>query len=208
MRQAAVVLMVALAGCGYAKQANVDAALNQVRQDMQAADRSTAETLGARIDQNAQRVAALEQQLQQLRTDFGARIEQLRGEFAGMVAFDMPVHFGFASSDVRPEDEALLNRFAAVVKQYYAGALVTVEGFTDAAGDPAYNLRLGRARGDAVRSYLEAQGVPAAQMRVVSYGEAANRLVAPRLAGDRPGAEANRRVAFVVDARPAGGAVQ
>jgi len=45
MRRLAVVLMLALSGCGYAKQTNVDAALSQLRQEMQAADRSTADAV-------------------------------------------------------------------------------------------------------------------------------------------------------------------
>lgn len=203
MRQAALVLMLALAGCGYAKQKNVDAALGQLRQEMRAADQSTSESLGARIDQNAQRLAALEQQLQQVRTEFGGRIEQLRGEFTGMIAFDLPVHFGFAESDIRSEDQPVLDRFAAVVKQYYPGVTVTVEGFTDAAGDAAYNLRLGKLRAEAVKVYLVGRGMSDEQLRTVSYGEARNRLVSPSLAGHREGAEANRRVTLVLDTRPA-----
>ena len=206
MRQAALVLMLALAGCGYAKQKNVDAALGQLRQEMRTADESTAQSLGSRIDQTAQRLAVLEQQLQQVRTEFGGRIEQLRGEFAGMIAFDLPVHFEFEKSEVRAEDQAVLDRFAAVVKQYYPGVIVTVEGFTDAAGDAAYNLRLGKLRAESVKVYLVGQGMSDEQLRTVSYGEALNRLVAPGLAGGRAGAEVNRRVSLVVDTRPAGSA--
>jgi len=205
MRQIALVLMVALAGCGYAKQKNVNIALDQLRQEMRTADQSTAESLGGRIDQNTQRLTALEQGLQQLRTEFGGRIEALRGEFAGMIAFDLPVHFGFASSDLRAEDQPVLDKFSSVVKQHYPGVLVTVEGFTDAAGDAAYNLRLGRQRAESVKTYLVGQGMIDEQLRTVSYGEARNRQVAPGVAGERAGAEANRRVTLVLDTRPAAG---
>ena len=58
-----------------------------------------------------------------------------------------------------------------------------------------------------MKAYLLGQGVPETQLRTVSYGEAANRLVAPRLAGNREGAEANRRVALVIDTRPTSGGV-
>jgi peptidoglycan-associated lipoprotein len=202
MRQVALVLMVALAGCGYAKQKNVDTALDQLRQEMRAADQATTQSLGARIDQNAQRLAALEQGLQQVRTEFGGRLEQLRGELAGMIAFDLPVYFGFAESAVRAEDQAVLDRFAAVVKQHYPGVMVTVEGFTDPAGNAAYNLRLGKLRAEAVKLYLVGQGMSDQQLRTVSYGEAMNRQVVPGVAGERAGAEANRRVTLVLDTRP------
>jgi peptidoglycan-associated lipoprotein len=202
MRQVALELMLALAGCGYAKQKNVDTALDQLRQEMRAADQATTQSLGARIDQNAQRLAALEQGLQQVRTEFGGRLEQLRGELAGMIAFDLPVHFGFAQSEVRGEDQPVLDKFAAVVKQHYPGVLVTIEGFTDPAGGAAYNLRLGKLRAEAVKAYLVAKGMSDEQLRTVSYGEARNRQVTPGVGGERAGAEANRRVTLVLDTRP------
>ena len=192
-------LVVGVTGCGYAKRSHVDAELNRLRQEMQAADAQ----LGSRVDQNTQRLTAVETQLQQLRTDFGARIEELKGELEGLVVFDLPVHFDFARSELRDEDRPVLDKFASVVKEYYTGSTITVEGFTDPAGSTSYNQRLGQSRADAVVSYLVTQGVSAEQLRTVSYGEARNRQVVPGAAGDREGALLNRRVSLVVDSRPA-----
>jgi peptidoglycan-associated lipoprotein len=50
----------------------------------------------------------------------------------------------------------VLDRFATVVKEYYPGALVTVEGFADPAGGEIYNLRLGQRRAEAVRDISRA----------------------------------------------------
>jgi peptidoglycan-associated lipoprotein len=77
-------------------------------------------------------------------------IEKVRG----MLKFNVPVHFDFASSELREADRPVLDRFAAVVKEYYPGAVVTVEGFTDPAGSAAYNQRLGQRRAVAVEEYL------------------------------------------------------
>jgi peptidoglycan-associated lipoprotein len=178
----------------------VDTELSRLRTDMQTGDTQ----LAARVDQNAQRVAALETAVQQMRTEFGAQIEELKGEFAGMVVFNLPVHFEFDRSELREADRPVLEKFAAVVKEYYPGALITVEGFTDPAGSVSYNQRLGQSRASEVMEFLTTQGMSAEMMRGVSYGEARNRQVAPGMAGDRPGAEANRRVTFVVDSRPTG----
>jgi peptidoglycan-associated lipoprotein len=197
MRAATVVLMLAVTGCGYAKRSDVDAEFDRMRQEMRAADEQTA----AQVAANSQRIGEIEQALQQLRTEFNAQIEQLTGEFAGMVAFNVPVHFEYDESDIRPTDQPVLDRFANVIGEYYTGALITIEGFTDPAGSVAYNSRLGQARADAVRDYLMARGMTADQLRTVSYGKAANRLVMPGAAASAPGAELNRRVAFVVDAR-------
>ena len=52
-------------------------------------------------------------------------------------------------------------------------------------------------RSMAVQSVLVANGVSAANLNVVGYGE--TRLVSARAAKDQPGAEQNRRVVFVIE---------
>lgn len=46
-----------------------------------------------------------------------------------------------------------------------------IEGHADERGTRDYNLALGARRAQAARDYLAAQGVPAARLRVVSYGK-------------------------------------
>ncbi|MEM9243436.1 MAG: OmpA family protein [Pseudomonadota bacterium] len=48
---------------------------------------------------------------------------------------------------------------------------IVLEGNTDARGSRSYNLALGQRRAQAVASRLEKDGVPAKQIRTVSYGE-------------------------------------
>lgn len=139
-------------------------------------------------------IASLRNDLQGLRTEFGAKITALE---EGM-KFDMPVHFAFDDAAVRPEDQAALDRFAEVVQKHYAGAVLTVEGFADPAGTTRYNLDLSRRRAEAVKGYLTTKGLGDEQVRAVGYGEA--RLVAKGAERDQPGAELNRRVVFVVEA--------
>jgi peptidoglycan-associated lipoprotein len=194
----ACVLM--LASCGYAKRKDVDAAMTQLRTDMTTADRA----IDAKVDANARKIAELENALNQLRTDFNVRIERLQGEFEGMIAFDVPVHFDFDMSAIREQDRQILDRFATVAKKYYPGALITVEGFTDPAGSVAYNQKLGMDRADAVKSYLVTQGLGETLVRSVSYGETKNRLIAPTAERDEPDAITNRRVTFVIDGRGTG----
>ena len=94
----------------------------------------------------------------------------------------------------------MLDRFASVVKQYYPGALVTVEGFTDPAGSAAYNRRLGQRRADAVKEYLAtAGGFTSETLKAVSYGEVRNRQVVPGAKGPGDAGIENRRVALVID---------
>ena len=142
------------------------------------------------------RLDALEQDLQAFRSEYKVSIEKLNG----MLKFDMPVHFDFARADVREADRPVLDRFASVVKQYYPGALITVEGFADPAGSASYNKKLGQKRADAVKGYLAtAGGFEAANLKAVSYGEAKDRQVVAGAKGPGDEGMENRRVALVVD---------
>ncbi len=164
----------------------------KIRDEMQTGDRQ----LGTRIDSVESRIGALEQQLQAFRSEYDVSIEQMKGA----MKFNVPVHFEFGSADLREADRPVLDRFAEVVKEYYPGALVTVEGFTDPSGSAAYNQRLGQRRAVAVQEYLAtAGGFGSDQLKAVSYGESRNRQVVPGAKG--PGQEGleNRRVALVID---------
>jgi peptidoglycan-associated lipoprotein len=46
-----------------------------------------------------------------------------------------------------------------------------IEGHADEQGTREYNLALGERRANAAREYLVSKGVPAARLRVVSYGK-------------------------------------
>ena len=95
-------------------------------------------------------LTALRTELQAMRTEFGARITAAEDQ----VKFALPVHFAFNADEVRPADQAALDRFARVVTKFYGGASVTVEGFADPAGTPRYNLDLSRRCVARVRDYL------------------------------------------------------
>lgn len=190
-----------LASCGYAKRDFVQDELARVRSEMQSGD----EALSGRIDQVDGRISALERDLQAFRNDFNVKMQR----FEDLIAFDVPVHFDFAKAEIRTSDQAVLDRFAAVVKNYYPNAIVTVEGFTDPAGSVAYNLKLGKERADAVMEYLTTNGgLNPQQVRSVSYGKAADRQIVRGASGaDNPAAMANRRVALVIDYSGAAGDV-
>lgn len=183
---------VLLGGCGYAKVADVDSEMARLRQEMHAGD----EELSARIDGLDARMRGFEREIQAFRSDFDVTVKR----FDNMMSFNVPVHFEFDQSELRPSDRPVLDRFASVVRAYYPNAVVTVEGFTDPAGSEAYNLRLGKARADAVRDYLVTSGGLASdRVRSVSYGKASDRLVAPDASGPGEAGMANRRVALVID---------
>lgn len=141
----------------------------------------------------ARDLAALRSDLTALRNEFGAKITAMEGK----VKFAFPVHFAFDDATVREDDRMALERFAEVVRTYYGGAQITVEGFADPAGSRAYNVALSQRRADAVREFLAGQGVSPSLLSSVGYGS--TRQVRPGAMRDEPGAELNRRVSFVIE---------
>ena len=116
----------------------------------------------------------------------------------GRLYVEMPVFFSFDDAVIRDADKPVLDQFAMVIREHHPNVIVTVEGFTDPAGDETYNQWLGQQRANAVRDYLVEQGrLNSDNLRAVSYGEADNRQVRPGAWGD-DGLD-NRRVALVID---------
>lgn len=138
-------------------------------------------------------IAALRTELQTMRSEFGAKITALEDG----LRFAFPVNFAFDDANVRPEDQAALDRFVSVAQQYYPNATITVEGFADPAGSTSYNRQLSERRAESVKSYLVGRGMSDAQLRAIGYGE--QRQVNAGASGEDPGAQANRRVVFVVE---------
>jgi len=80
------------------------------------------------------------------------------------------VYFDFDKSDVRESERGTLAKNAEVLKKFDF-LRVTVEGHCDERGTVEYNLALGERRAKAVADYLMSVGVPAMQLRTVSYGK-------------------------------------
>ena len=184
--------------CAHVGQEEFDAEIAALRSELneggqrgQEMDRGTAAqmaALSARLDRLGSALADLE-------VDFDVTVQRLETA----IRFDVPVYFDFDQDNLRPQDLPVLARFGDVVTAYYPDVLLTVEGFTDRAGSPEYNIDLGQRRAEAVRLYLvETAGFSRDRVRAVSYGEAPERLVFPDLAGHDKGIE-NRRVALVVE---------
>jgi len=79
------------------------------------------------------------------------------------------IHFDFDKSNVRSGDVRVLDASSVYLKAN-PDQLVLIEGNCDERGTGEYNLALGERRAKAAQSYLVAQGIPASQITVVSYG--------------------------------------
>jgi peptidoglycan-associated lipoprotein len=139
------------------------------------------------------RVAALRMELDTLRTRFGARITAMEDG----LRFAMPVTFAYDDASLSAKTRPMLQRFVRVARAYYPSSAITVEGFADPAGTEAYNLALSRRRAENVGRELMRLGLTTNPIRAVGYGEM--RQVVPGAEKYDPGAQANRRVVFVIE---------
>ena len=104
------------------------------------------------------------------------------------------VYFGFDSSELAGEAQAILDRQAAFLN-VNPTMVVIIEGHADERGTREYNLALGDRRAVAVRDYLLAKGLNASRIRTVSYGKER-----PAVSGSNEGSwEFNRRAATVLN---------
>lgn len=80
------------------------------------------------------------------------------------------IHFDFNKSDLRPEDQAILD---AKIPILLANPNLTlrIEGNTDERGSTEYNLALGQRRAATAKRYLTDHGVADSRLETVSYGE-------------------------------------
>lgn len=103
----------------------------------------------------------------------------------------------FKSDSSKLSDEAMaaLDAFAAKLKDDNKNVFIEIQGHTDSRGEVALNERIGQARADAVRRYLNMKGgIPLHRMSTISYGE--SQPMASNMT--REGRSQNRRVVLVV----------
>ncbi|UCD24572.1 MAG: OmpA family protein [Gemmatimonadota bacterium] len=195
----AAVLTTMLTACGgYIKQEQYDNDMAELRSELNdqiaAGDQQVGDAANRRMDALESQLQSLQSDLGSLSSNFDAKIAQMEGR----LYVEMPVFFAFDESTIRDGDKPALDQFATVIREHHPNVIVTVEGFTDPAGDSDYNQWLGQQRADAVREYLVQQGqLNGENVRAVSYGEASNRQVVPGAWGDE--GLANRRVTLVIE---------
>ena len=196
---AALAVAGATGACSTVSPEEMDASLADLRaemlEEMQEGDAAIHSELEADIDALESRVNALEQDLADMERDFEVAIQQLEDQ----LRFNVPVYFAFDQAEIQSRDEAILDRFASVANEYYPDAQITVEGFTDPAGDESYNMWLGEQRANAVAQYLiGSTALSEDRVRAVSYGEDTNRLITDEWGPGTDGWQ-NRRVVLVID---------
>ncbi|MBP5430029.1 MAG: OmpA family protein [Elusimicrobiaceae bacterium] len=90
---------------------------------------------------------------------------------AAVLSFKEPINFAYNSATMDAKSTATVEKTAAILKKY-PNAKIRVAGYTDSMGNPAYNMDLSERRAHAVAEGLVKNGVPAANVSYIGYGEA------------------------------------
>ncbi len=89
---------------------------------------------------------------------------------AGRAPLERVIYFDYDQSELRPEFLDIVAQHGRFMAEN-PDAQVRLEGHTDERGTREYNIALGEERANTIARMLQLQGVSAAQMRTVSYGE-------------------------------------
>lgn len=110
------------------------------------------------------------------------------------VTFKSDVLFDVNSASLKPGAYTEINRVAQVLVQY-PQTNIQIAGHTDSTGTEVYNQQLSERRAASVQSALAGQGVAAARMRTIGFGE--SQPIADN--ATEAGRQLNRRVVVTIE---------
>ncbi len=148
-----------------------------------------------RLDQHDAHLTQLDTTSQEALDRATAAGKLAEGKFNySVVLSDDSIKFAFGKAELSESGKQALGQLASRLKTDNKNVYLEIQGFTDAVGSDAVNLKLGNERAEAARRFLNSQGVPLNRMASISYGS--EQPVAPNTTPD--GRSANRRVVIVV----------
>ncbi len=80
------------------------------------------------------------------------------------------IYFAFDKYDLHPDAQAVLKAKAMILKNFPSWKIL-IEGHCDNRGTEEYNIALGERRARAAYEYLVMLGVPASNLKIISFGE-------------------------------------
>ena len=136
----------------------------------------------------------MDKQAEQIKNDIpGAKVERV--DEGIKVEFNEKILFAFSKSDIGDSAKDNLNKLVAILNKY-PNTNIEIQGHTDSRGTDEYNMGLSLRRANAVRDYLQLQGIAGTRMTTRGFGESA-----PAYSNDTPeGMAQNRRVEFLITA--------
>ncbi len=186
-------LAVALLGAG-ALTLGGCATEDYVNKHVATVDQRVTDTQG-RVDSQEAHLGQLDKTTQDALDRATAAGKLAEGKFLySMVLSDDSVKFPVDSSKLSPEATERLMDFVNKLKTDNRNVYVEIQGHTDATGPEPVNERLGEQRAEAVRLFMNQQGVALNRLSTISYGDKAP--VADNKT--RTGRAQNRRVVVIV----------
>lgn len=184
---------ISLGGCATEDYVNKQVSAEDAK--AQAANQAASQAAQAQLDAHQAHLGRLDQTTQDALDRAKAAGKLAEGKFLySMVLSDDSVKFPPDSSKLSPEAQARLQDFVQKLKTDNRNVYVEIQGHTDATGSEAANQRLGEERAEAVRLFMNQQGVALNRMSTISYGSkspvASNKT--------RAGRAQNRRVVVIV----------
>jgi peptidoglycan-associated lipoprotein len=153
------------------------------------------DTANGRLDQDDTHLANLDRTSQEALDRAQAAGKLAEGKFLySMVLSDDSVKFPVDRASLSPEAQSRLMDFVQKLKSDNRNVYVEIQGHTDSTGSPSFNKKLGEDRAEAVRLFMNKQGVALNRMSTISYG--AEAPVAPN--NTKEGRAQNRRVVVIV----------
>jgi outer membrane protein OmpA-like peptidoglycan-associated protein len=187
---------IALGGCATEDYVNQHVAAEDAKS--QAANQAAAQAnqaTQAEVDAQQAHLGKLDKNTQEALERAKAAGKLAEGKFLySMVLSDDSVKFLPDSSKLSPEAQARLLDFVQKLKTENRNVYVEIQGHTDSTGSEAANQRLGEERAEAVRLFMNQQGVALNRMSTISYGDKSP--VAPNKT--KAGRAQNRRVVVIV----------
>jgi peptidoglycan-associated lipoprotein len=153
------------------------------------------DTVQSHAQQQDQQISAADKTAHEALARAEAAGKLAQGKFLySMVLTDDATKFPVNGSTLSDEAKSRLTEFAAKLKSDNRNVYLEIQGYTDSSGTPATNMTLGQQRAEAVRLFLNEQGVALNRMATISYGQ--GNPVVPNDTKD--GRAQNRRVVMVV----------
>jgi outer membrane protein OmpA-like peptidoglycan-associated protein len=182
---AALLGAVALGGCATEDYVNKHVAVVQTQvTDVQTRQQAQGQKLDT-VDQNAKDAMA--------RAEAAGKLAE--GKFLYNVTLqDDATKFALNKYALSDDERAKLTDFANKLKTDNRNVYLEIQGHTDSRGPKNLNMQLGEQRAEAVRLFMNKQGVALNRMSTISYGDTSP--VAPN--DTRQGRAQNRRVVVIV----------
>jgi outer membrane protein OmpA-like peptidoglycan-associated protein len=187
-------------------QAEAAAEESKARAEQARAAREAAEAQTQQAQAQAQQAQsqadAARQQTEQMRERLKDQLNQVlqtRETARGLIVNMSDVLFDFNKYTLKPDAREKLAKVSGILLAY-PGLKMQVEGYTDNIGSDEYNQKLSQERADAVREYLQSNGVPDTNITAQGFGK--THPIADN--STNSGRAQNRRVEMVVSGQSIG----